>query len=255
MSFFKYLLSPEVVAIIFGGILASFFSLYKELSNDKSKAKYIHYGLFFAGLIVIISGVYSGYNNEQTSKIITKLTEKNIELSQSNTELIKKNEGLITGGDSYVYLMPFIPVNSDMIEFNIIHSGEYPVFDISIDILDLNKLKNINTEEEFQNKDDLDPLELINRLRIKKSESRFVLNIGNMSPNTTRVIGPFKISAVADTDKTQTYYISIISRNKNISETIKARKLENTWQYAWKVVDMSSTDKNVLTQAGNLLNE
>ena len=246
LPFFYYLISsPEIIALIFGGILASFFSLKASFSNDKRTLKRLHVCIFLSGLLVVFSGIYSGYEGQKTSKLLQSKTDKIVILSE-------KNVGSLTGGDSYVYLMPFIPVGSDMIQFSIVHSGEYTMYDIYINIIDKTKLKKLDFKgvwPERSNKNNIqnnvDPLERLKQWDLLYKNAVIEIDVGIITQYFTKTYGPYKITGVDSNDKTQLYLVQIVARNGGISQHIKAVKIDGNWKYSWKVL---SNDGEVLNE-------
>lgn len=241
MDILKYFSRPEIIVLIIGGFFLTFLAFLERLLNKERIPKYISWGIFVSGLIVIFSGLLTGYNNEKTSKLlqlksdkIEELSEKNVNLAKRNAELIKQNKDILTGGDSYVVVLPVNPpAGSNMIKFVIYHRGEYPVYDVFIRILDYSKFNKMDIDRELQDVDDqFLQDELYEKLR-EKAEIR--LDAGNIIPGTAKIAGLYKISAAEFDELIQLYYVQVIARNGTLYEVIKTAKIDGKWIISYKV--------------------
>ena len=85
ISFFDYLInSPEIIALIVGGLSAFLFGLWGGLSKEKRTPKWIIWGISISGLIVSLAGIYSGFEGQKTSKLLQSKTEEIVKLSEKN---------------------------------------------------------------------------------------------------------------------------------------------------------------------------
>ena len=114
--FLKYFLNPSTIALLLGGILTSLFGFLAAISKEERTPKWIAWGAFLAGLLVLFAGVLSGYQQDITSKLIQNRTEKIANLSQENAKFAKINAKLnkkiadsITGGDGFCYYQVGFP--------------------------------------------------------------------------------------------------------------------------------------------------
>ena len=253
-GFIEYLFSPDVVALIIGGILVSFFGLKAALSKTERTPKWIAWGATLSGLVVILSGIYSGYENQQASKQLqskteevaqiskenAKISKENAKLSKSNANLNKKIAGFLTGGDSYCYVMMTVDKYSGWAHLRLFHRGEYPIHQISIQFVDQTLLGNrfqenleiypIGDKERYERaRKNVDLLNLHNKWQ---KEATRTYNIPVLSPSTVIELGSFEMPI----DKIENHYlIRIFSVNGIITQETKYRKIEGNWKFSFRV--------------------
>lgn len=253
MELLKYLISPGTFALLLGGMLTIGFALFATISKEERIPKWIIWGSFVAGLIVLVGGIYSGFDQQKMSENLQAKSEKVADLAQKIVELEERNVELnntiansITGGDSYIEITPFIPVGSNMIQFYLWNRGENPLYDVNIRILDKTMLELLDYESVYKDKS-LDPLLRIKSFNILFNKAAINRNVGNISPNNILILGPFKITGADLDKKEQIYLISITARNGSSSVDIKAVKFDNSWKYSWRGVNNSDkSNKKVL---------
>jgi hypothetical protein len=253
MELLKYLISPATFALLLGGLLTSVFGLFAAISKEERIPKWIIWGSFFAGSIVLVGGIYSGFEQEKMSESlqaksekISNLSQKIIDLEEKNVELSNTIADSVTGGDSYLEITPFIPVGSNMIQFYLHNCGKNPLYDVNIRILDQTMLQLLDYESVHKDKS-LDPLLQIKSFNALVNKAAIYQNIGNISPNNIMTLGPLKITGADLDKKEQLYLISVTARNGSSSVNIKAIKVDTSWEYSWRGVDMSGKDnKKVL---------
>ncbi len=252
-EFLKFIIDPSTIALLIGGLLTSLFGFIAGISKDKEPPKWIAWGSFFAGIIVLFAGIISGYQGQITSKalqdkteIIVDVSRKNVQLAEINAALNKEIVSSVTGGDSYIEIIPFIPVEGNMIQFYLWNRGENPLYDVNIRILDKTMSELIDYKPVYKD-ESLDPLLRIKSFNIRFNKATINLNIGNISPNNLQIIGPYKISGSDLDKKEQIYLISISARNGSSSVDINAVKFNKSWKYSWRGVDVSdSSNKKIL---------
>jgi hypothetical protein len=136
-----------------------------------------------------------------------------LQKTTSENALQKKNVGLTTGGDSFAYLMPFFIGSDNTFQLTIIHHGDYPLYDMSARIVDLEKFEKI-TEYTLN--------------EIKKTEQ--ALKIGNLAPNKSSMLGTFTIKGTQ-----LKWNIFFSARNGFFSEHLRIVKINGTWKSAIRV--------------------
>jgi hypothetical protein len=136
-----------------------------------------------------------------------------LQKTTSENALQNKNVGLITGGDSFAYLMPFFIESDNTFQLTIIHHGDYPLYDMSARIVDLEKFEKI-TEYTLN--------------EIKKTEQ--ALKIGNLAPNKSSMLGTVTIKGTQ-----LKWNIFFSARNGFFSEQLRIVKINGTWKSAIRV--------------------
>ena len=237
-EFLKYLFDPGTFAILLGGLLTTIFGLFAATIKEERIPRWIVWGSCFAGLIVLMGGIYSGFEEQKMSnnlqakaEKIANLSDKIIKLEEDNSQLSGKIADFVTGGDSYLDIKPFIPVRSNMIQFRVWNPCENPLYDVYLKILDLTMLNNLDYAAVYKNQS-LDPLEEIQKYNTQVSKAAISLNLGNISPNNLLTLGPYDITGAKLGKKEQSYLITIVARNGSSSVEIKAIKKVDSWEYS-----------------------
>ncbi len=234
-EFFQYLLDPTIIVVAIGGILTSFFGFIAGVSKTEKTPKWIAWGSFIAGLIVLCGGILSGYQNEQSEETLQQKTEKIAEISEKNTNLAIKNSELnekiassITGGDTYCYLL-MNASKSNRIDLILLTEGEYPLYDVEVRIHDLDKrVENLNNWREAGKPSDLslsDFYSLVNK-------SAKIIRIGNIGKSQGYPLGTLTLPKNADKAR---YEIEIMARNGRVLQLVQYRRIDKKWIQAEKV--------------------
>ena len=221
-EFLKYLYNPTTIALVLGGILTALFGFLAAISKSEQPPKWIAWCSFIAGLMVLGAGILSGYQDQlaaesaqEKANQIAELSQKNAELALKNTELNNKIANTITGGNSYCYLLISAHSESNTIDLMLVHKGEYPVYDVEIQIHDIEKrVENLRNEIQkgiASNRSLIDHFKLLNKFSK-------IIKIGNIGPNTGYPLGTLPLPN--DADK-QTYHIQIFARNGRVLQFVQ----------------------------------
>lgn len=234
-SFFQYLLNPSVVALLIGGTLTSIFGLMASVSKNEQYPKWITWGTFVAGLIVLGSGIYAGYQSQIATAEIQRQGEKIAELSQKNSELSEKIAGSITGGESYCYLM-LSPKTKNIVNLMIISEGEFPVYDVEVQIHDLRRrIENFKNQKQ-KNMGGNDYFNLL-------LSSAKIVKVGNIGPNQGYPLGTLTLPNDVDMAN---YEIDIFARNGRVTQFVQYRKFNDKWTRAEKIHFPNNTVKKYI---------
>src|SRR5207302_1136108 len=98
-----------------------------------------------------VSGWATFRASEQRGDFEKRLADKSDEISKKSTEIANKNAEIaelnkqiaatLTGGDNYSYVQISPPAqNSHVCEVYLINRGDYPVYDVSVQITDVKRL-------------------------------------------------------------------------------------------------------------------
>lgn len=170
--------------------------------------------LIFIGVLISAAGAIWAARQQTVSE--RELKQKNEEIA----ELTKQNLYSITGGDSFCYLAFQLPDNcsDNSALLSIVHKGEYPLYDVSIRIVDLAKFtQHIEGKEKPLFED------------IKKAEKS--INIGNLSPSKAMIFGRWSFPQ----ESVVNYNVFISARNGYFTELIRLKCIDNKWVSAYKV--------------------
>lgn len=130
-------------------------------------------------------------------------------------EIAKLNETIaasVTGGDSFCYLMlASLGVSSpNGAILTIVHQGNYPLYDVGIRMVDLEKLEKEHSAALFR---DLN------------------FNAGKVSPNSARALRGWDLP---NADR-QRYNVFISTRNGFSTQLIRLKRVNEQWKLATKV--------------------
>lgn len=140
--------------------------------------------------------------------------------SEDIAELKNHIASTITGGDSFAYIIPvFQSANASPI-LTVVHRGEYPLYDLSVRIVDLAKLGGKAPS-----------------LSEMKSSV-----IGNLSPNHAAPIGNVQING-----ESLRWNLFFSARNGFFTELLRVQRVGNEWKTALKVMNRPTADEEVKT--------
>jgi hypothetical protein len=147
-----------------------------------------------------------------------------VEQARSERELRAKSEEIaelnrtiaasVTGGDSFCYL-DLDPYSATSSLLTLTHQGKFPLYDISIRVVDLQKFDLVK---------DIRTLEALNQAQV-------ILNAGNLGPGQSRLFGEWPLPKLDRQD----FNIFISARNGFITELLRRRRINGRWQSAVKV--------------------
>ncbi|MBV9928513.1 MAG: hypothetical protein JOZ96_26090 [Acidobacteria bacterium] len=165
-------------------------------------------GLFLiASVIVVIADELA--KREEMAELSNRLN-----LLQQQGEIAKH---LVTGGDSYCYLNAFGTANyRDLI---LIHQGDFPLYDLQIRVVDLDKFDEITKANPNPSREQL-------------SKAEYVHYLGTLNPNQAHIIGNLRLP----TDKDEKgYNVFILARNGEFSEPLRFHRANGMWLQAFRV--------------------
>ena len=137
-------ITPSMLVISVGGIIASFLGLITALSKKKKTPAWIAWATFFAGLLIIIGGIWSGIVQNKSDEEKSKLTNQIVDLTEKNANLAQENYNISTGGDSYCYItFQNLESNIKTLHGNINHKGNFPLYDVNLHIYDITKYEEL----------------------------------------------------------------------------------------------------------------
>jgi cell division protein FtsB len=250
-----------IIAIVF----MLFFTLYREVvdhpGSDKTTKRYkiikriiLLCFILGAGVFNVIVTVIQNQEKEQfrnqVSQMETSLRSKSDEIAELNKKLLTKTEeiavlnrsiaaksdaiaelnrdiaGMVTGGDSYCYFwITRIKSRPDFAGLTLHHQGKYPLYNLKIKIVDVEKIVGIMTEE-------MKTGEFWRRSWVEQDAILFpgsrIFNIGNFGPN---YVIPLVDIPLGPEDK-KGYNIELTAQNCFIRQTLRFRKINGEWKMA-----------------------
>ena len=172
--------------------------------------------LIFAGALIAAIGAYLS---------ALKQSGLNERLHNKNDEIIKLNQYIrdsIMGGDSFCYLLPIESTNPYAM---LLHSGEYPLYDIGVSVLDLDQMENV---KDFT---------LENVLGNQRNVA-----IGNLAAHSSMLMGR---DILPLTGNAKRFTIQITARNGFFHEALRMRRGEDgVWHHALRVTRTTAGGKS-----------
>ncbi len=235
--------------------LAALLGLHKEWKEYRAWSRWF---LLFAIVVVWVTNIVltnlsvkEARLSQQRSQEIAELQRANAakteEIAQLNRtiareqirfaeELRAKNEqianlnrrtaALVTGGDSFCYMtLTLAGGELDTPDMVFVHQGKYPLYDVSIRIVDLEKWDLLRGN--------------LSMPELAKTETR--LNLGNLGSGKALVLGKWKLPA---SDR-QRYNIFTSARNGFWTQLLRLRRVGGRWKMATKV--LRSDDRREVT--------
>ncbi len=167
------------------------------------------------GLLTLAGGLLANYRANK-EKLQAAIREKDFtnELLAKNDEISKLsiyNLDMLTGGDSFPFLDPTFNVSSpEQMDFWLVNGGQYPLYDVTVTIIDLIKLRQIT--EKRKSSEFKGP--------IFSNDFTSKINVGNMRPAEIAI--DF-LSVKTPTIGEIKYQIEIVSRNCFVEQIIHAK--------------------------------
>jgi hypothetical protein len=212
-----YLGGPTGVIIVGGLVttIAGFLVSYRR-NPPRLLVKRLTIASGIGGVMTILGGVWTGYQQDQADKILIAKTDRIAELTQ-------KNADYMTGGNSYCYF--HFAICSNKVIWCLAHNGDYPLHDLEIRILDLVKRKKLDNERPGY----------ITANYNREAES--IRPYGTLSPHDDRSI--FNEEELT-TDEIKLYRVTFYARNGSWHENVCFVKKDGKWKIAWHLSLRSS---------------
>jgi hypothetical protein len=162
-----------------------------------------------------------GKKSDEIAALYKSIAESQRDLrkkSDENAALYKSIASTVTGGDSYCYLTPVDEGTTPLLL--LVHQGKFPLYDISLRIVDLNKWSQLKQ-----------PITLDS-----VNQTHTILNAGNLAPSHTIQVGKLSLP---DGDS-QDFNIFVSARNGFFTELLRCRRVKGQWVYALRVTNTNS---------------
>ncbi|HLA38048.1 MAG TPA: hypothetical protein VJZ02_06255 [Candidatus Brocadiales bacterium] len=169
--------------------------------------------VIFIGAIIAATGAM--WASSKQAQFERELRAKSDEIADLNRTIVAS----VTGGDSFCYLVFSLgDGTTNMPPLVLVHQGKYPLYDVGIRIVDLEKFDRVKGEA-FT----LD--------RMDKTDTLF--SIGSVSPGQTCIIN--RGCQLPNADQ-QRYNIFISARNGFVNQLTRLQRVNNRWKSATKVI-------------------
>lgn len=173
---------------------------------------------FASPAILILVGALISAGGAVLAAYQQSLSEKQLrQKSEEIAELNKRIAQSITGGDSFAYITPtFLMGSSKSALLTLVHQGEYPLYDLNIRIVDLDKFEKVKQRYSLQD--------------MQKDEMHF--SVSNLAPNEASFLSRVHIQS-----NTMRWNIFFSARNGFFTELLRVCKVGSEWKVALKVMN------------------
>jgi len=180
--------------------------------------------LIFIGSSIAVVGAFWQYSEQSNyERMLREKSDKIAELSEKNSKLAEDAIKSVTGGDSYCELVFSTPSSSkaredDVQKLMILHSGEHPLYDVNLRIVDVDKLSTTNKDATLDSF-----LEAL-----KSAET--IKYLGNIAPHSASDFGQLIMPNSGKLDLN----LFFSARNGFFNQLIRMRKINGAWLSASK---------------------
>jgi len=227
-------ITPSMLVISVGGIIASFLGLITALSKNEKTPNWIAWATLFAGLFIIIGGIWSGIVQNKSDEEKSKLTKQLVNLTEKNAVLNQEINDITTGGNSYCYIT-FEPWESvkKTLHGRINHSGNFPLYDVTLTVYDMIRYRELETKV-----DDKSGYYAGDMSKIMKE-----IEIGNINPDSNLAnMWHRRLPNLLRVDEYKDYKINIFfgARNGSWVQLVRLKKIKfggskNYWAQAIRI--------------------
>ncbi len=183
------------------------------------------------GIVFIAFGTFlSAVKQSKLEQEQIELLKNNSRLNQEIAEISKRSLDSITGGDSYVVVMPtFTSKDHDTLSLIVTSYGDYPIYDIKIDVVDLDQSRELENQFSFEEKKN-NPSLVVSQIM----KAHYSFDIGNKTQGQGKFVPVnFKLNYKNLTKRG--FNIKIFARNGIFNEKLRLKKIDNVWVSAYKV--------------------
>jgi len=202
-------------------------------------------------------------NDKSTKEISAKadkiqiLSEQNIRLSSELSSMAKRNADisaeitkLVTGGDSFCYLLPMPDQISDRQSFMVFHEGNYPLYDVVVQIENRSIMKDLPFKKlyddiiESHEKDVAEgkqkQRDLSHEIEALRNKAIKRFQIGTIPPSTAVTLDRFPIPPTDEMN----FFVMIYTRSGYFTQSILQKKFGETWKSSWRVFRHETNGKH-----------
>lgn len=166
------------------------------------------------GLIALgafIAAIGALWASQKEAQFERDLRAKSEEIADLNREIAN----LVTGGDSFCYVsIANLNPSTNRGILVVVHKGDYPIFDLSIRMLDLQKFGEL---EEYT--------------LASMNQAATILPIGTLPKENVVTVGEFDLGSSPERD----FNIFFTTRNSHFTQSLRLRKIDDKWLKATKV--------------------
>lgn len=166
------------------------------------------------------------YRSQEIVSLNQKLVVKSDKIADLNRELM----GSVIGGDSFCYLLP-VSSSGKISGFILKSKGKYPLYDLSFRIIDLDKSDALLKEG----------LSLDNFL----NDTIYQKNVGVLKSHSAKYYSEKMLVEAKDLVRLKIFFDA---RNGGFDQLLRMHKVDNEWQFIFKVVKFKGNKETVLME-------
>ncbi|TKB70683.1 MAG: hypothetical protein E8D52_00900 [Nitrospira sp.] len=182
-------------AVLIGSLLVAWATFWFRSPRKKRKRELL---IFLGATVSIVAAFLASAQQAAQERRIAELNEH---IASS-----------ITGGNSFAYITVLLQFNPPRLI--LLHQGEYPLYDVTVRIVDLEKTKQKGYS-------------------ISDLENEVQFSIGNLAPHQSQVLKPISLS-----NDSLRWNIFFSARNQFFTELLRMRRIDNQWKTALKVINL-----------------
>lgn len=149
--------------------------------------------------------------------------------SGETAEINKQLASSVPGGVSFAYIIPsFFDPTHDSPMFTLVHQGEFPLYDLTVRILDISTFDNIMGQ---------------NNSYSDKLRDEVQLSVSNIAPNQTSMLKTVQLGSGP-----LRWNLFFSARTGYFTELLRVRRVGNEWKTALKVIRTRSPKNEVLLE-------
>lgn len=220
----------NIVLIIIGTLLLSLAGVVKK---DQSKSIYFRKNFLFIIVGIILIGYGTILNAVKQSKVENDLLESlraNSQLDEEIASISKKSFATITGGDSYIVVMPtFLSKEREHVSLVVTSYGDYPLYDVKIEIIDIDKENQIENQFTLEEKKE-NPGLVVGQLM----KAHYNFTVGNKIQGQGQII-PASYELNYNGLNKRRFAINVFARNGIFRQYLRMKKIGSDWVSAYRV--------------------
>jgi len=203
-------ISPSMIAMILGGLLTGLFGLMASLHKSDRPPRWLSLSSFFAGIVVLISGVWSGIEQERATVAIRTQGHDIAVLAARNVDLTSQLTSWTTGSDGFCYYDygNYADSPGNKVMRVLVHVGNYPIYDVSCKVVDATALRILANQGAVT-------MESLSGLQRSTSLGTIHPNdiAQNMFSKSHHYQGDFELVPISSESERQEYSIAFSARN------------------------------------------
>ena len=170
------------------------------------------------GILVIIGSINSKNEQSKFESTIAEKTQTIHDLSKKLEKYSDEQISTMSGGNGYISVYPIYidGINPALVALN---SSDYPMYDISMEVSDIDKFRVIEKEKGV--------IHAIN-------EANKIFKLENFGPHSGKIT-PYRVDTLYKNLQERNFSINIFARNGKTNEMLKFVNIGNKWLNAFEI--------------------